>query len=158
MNPFGYVPEGGSFFDQRGDEGYRHGVGHKGMHGVRALKIRRDLLQGSRTLRKSVGVAMTHVLRASAQVIKERKPVLLHDCEEHIADGLDELNRKFASERSADTERMKDEMANDDGRKWDVNEQLKMQIERAKMFELPMRCIIANFKELGPLLKEIIDE
>ena len=94
----------------------------------------------------------------SLQVSKERKPVLLHDCEEHIADGLGELSRKFAAERSRDTGRVKDETASDDGNMRDVNERLKMQIERAKIFELPMRCIISNFKELGPLLKEIIDE
>ena len=39
INKSGYFPEGGSFFDQRGDEGYRHGVGHKGLHVVRTITI-----------------------------------------------------------------------------------------------------------------------
>ena len=88
---------------------------------------------------------------------KERNPVLLHDCEEHIADGLRELSREFAAGRNGDFERGQDETAGDGGKMRDVTKYLKMRIERAKIFQLPMRCIISNFKELGPLLKEIVD-
>lgn len=100
---------------------------------------------------------MTCLLHAHAQVSKEQTPVLLHDCEEHIKDGLSQLSREFAAVWNGDIERGQDEGAGDGGKMRDVTKYLKMRIERAKIFQLPMRCIISNFKELGPLLKEIVD-
>jgi hypothetical protein len=104
-------------------------------------------------------LAMTCLPHAHAQVSKERNPVLLHDCEEHIEDGLSQLSRELAAGQNGNIERGQDERAGagDGGKMRDVTKYLKMRIERAKIFQLPMRCIISNFKELGPLLKEIVD-
>jgi hypothetical protein len=99
-------------------------------------------------------------------VSAERRPVLLHDCEEHIRDRLAELQRKFAAELELRRRGARDaeqgsgaEMDSKSGDgEMDVHMRLRMQVERTKIFELPLQCVMSNFKLVGPILQDIMRE
>jgi hypothetical protein len=96
-------------------------------------------------------------------VSAERRPVLLHDCEEHIKERLADLNCKFAAEldrRSGVTGDADKETALSAGKvgEMDVHMRLRLQVDRTKIFELPLQCMISNFKLVGPMLQDITKE
>ena len=76
---------------------------------------------------------------------KEERPALLHDCENHIRNGLRQLDVEFGTVDGVVCVE-------------DVEVRLRRQIGRAKVFELPLHCIIQNFGLVGATLHDIANE
>lgn len=104
---------------------------------------------------------MFDALARAHALCAQEKPVLLYECEEHIREGLKELDSKFDAEEKRIGGSRKDDVVHqiivpgDAGLPADVHLQLRRQIERVKIFELPLQCIIKNFKLVGPILERI---